>query len=280
MTATAGRARASALLRASHPLPTVGVTAFTTALGVGAGNSVGRCVLIAAAIFAGQLTIGWSNDRHDVDADRQVGRSEKPLAMGEVALPVVDAAIGVAVLATIGLSLALGWRAGLVHLGAVASGWLYNVWLKGTWLSWLPYAVAFGALPAVATLARSDHPAPAAWALLAGAFLGVAANFTNALPDLDNDRVTGFRGAPNRVGARGSLLIGAALLIGATAGIAVGPPGPVRWFGWAGVTAVAALVVVAVPLLWRRAQTRAPFYALMSALPIDIVMMLLGRHLY
>jgi 4-hydroxybenzoate polyprenyltransferase len=258
----------------------VGVTAFTAALAVAAGNSAGRCVLIAAAIFVGQLTIGWSNDRHDVAADRHVGRTDKPLAMGEVPLPVVDLAIAVAVVATVVLSLAVGWRPGLAHLGAVAAGWVYNFWLKGTWLSWLPYAVAFGALPAVATLALPGHPAPAGWGVGAAALLGVAANFTNALPDLEDDRVTGFRGAPNRLGSRPSLLIGALLLVVAAACIATGPPRSPRWFDWTGLAATIASVGAAVPLLWRRAQTRAPFYALMAAVPLDLVMVVLGRHLH
>jgi 4-hydroxybenzoate polyprenyltransferase len=260
-------------------LPTVGVTAFTAALAVAAGNSSTRCVLIAAAIFVGQLTIGWSNDRHDMPADRQVARRDKPLAMGELPLSVVDTAITSAVVLTVVLSLAVGWWAGLVHLAAVGAGWAYNLWLKGTWLSWLPYAVAFGALPAVATLALPGHPAPAAWAVVAGALLGVAANFTNALPDLEDDRVTGVRGAPNRLGSRPSLLIGAALLIAAAACVATGPPDAPRWFHLVGLVATTVLVLLAVPLLWRRANTRAPFYALMAAVPIDVVMILVGRHL-
>lgn len=268
------------MVRASHPLPSVGVTAFTAGLAVSAGNGPVRSIGIAAAILAGQLSIGWSNDRRDVTADRKVERREKPLAMGEVSLRVVDAAIAIAVIATVVLSLALGWRAGLVHLGAVAAGWLYNLWLKGTWLSWLPYAVAFGALPAVATLALPAHPAPAAWAVSAAALLGVAANFTNALPDLDNDRVTGIQGAPHRLGSHPSLLIGAALPVIASVIIATGPPNSPRWFGWAGMLATSALVAMSVPLLWRRAQTRAPFYALMAAVPIDVAMVLLGRHLH
>lgn len=272
--------RLSALARASHPLPTVGVTAFTTVLAISAGNGPPTCVLIAAAIFTGQLSIGWSNDRHDAAADRQVGRREKPLAMGEAPSGLVDVAIATAVVATVVLSLSLGWRPGLVHLGAVAAGWLYNLWLKSTWMSWLPYALAFGALPAVATLALPGHPGPAAWAVVSGALLGVAANFTNALPDLENDQLTGSRGAPSRVGGRASLLIGAALLIAAAVAIAAGPPGAPRWFGWTGAFTTTALVALAVPLLWHRPQTRAPFYALMGAVVIDIVMILLGRHLH
>ncbi|MBV9595010.1 MAG: UbiA family prenyltransferase, partial [Actinobacteria bacterium] len=174
-------ASVSALMRAAHPLPTVAVTAFTTALAASAGNSAVRCVLVAVAVIAGQLTIGWTNDRIDVVRDRQVLRSDKPIAMGEISTRTVELAIGAALVIAIGFSLALGWRAGLVHLGAVGCGWIYNAWLKRTLFSWLPYAVAFGALPWIATLTRPDHAHPAAWVVIAAALLGVAANFTNVL---------------------------------------------------------------------------------------------------
>src|SRR6185437_12645162 len=107
------------LIRSCHPIPTVGVTVFTTVLAAVAGNSAATCVLVAAAVLSGQLTIGWSNDRLDVAADRMVRRPDKPLALGLVPLEVVDTAIAVALLACVGLSLALGWRAGLLHLAAV-----------------------------------------------------------------------------------------------------------------------------------------------------------------
>ena len=40
----------------------------------------------------------------------------------------------------------------------VGAGHAYNVWLKATWWSWLPYASAFGTLPTVVTLAGPSAP--------------------------------------------------------------------------------------------------------------------------
>lgn len=266
------------LIRSCHPIPTVGVTAFTTALAAAAGNHVGTCVLLAAAVLTGQLTIGWSNDRLDWRADQLVGRRDKPLAIGAVSLRVVDAAIGVASIACIGLSLALGWRAGALHLFAVACGWAYNVKLKGTWLSWLPYAVAFGALPGVATLALPAHPLPAAWVVGGAAMLGVAANLTNALPDLERDAATGFHGLPSRLGARTSVVVAQILLIAASACVTFGPPGPPHNAAWVGLGLTVALVLATAPSLWREAPTRTPFYGLMALVPIDLVVIVLNGH--
>ena len=49
---------------------------------------------------------------------------------------------------------------GSVHLVSVASGWAYNLGLKSTAWSWAPYAVAFGALPAVVSLADDPRLPP------------------------------------------------------------------------------------------------------------------------
>ena len=273
-------ARAHALIRACHPVPALGVTAFVTVLAAVAGNDAPTCVLLAAAILTGQLTIGWSNDRHDFPADRTVDRMSKPLAAGEISLRTVDVAIVLAAVATIPLSLALGWRAGLLHLGAVAVGWLYNFVLKGTWFSWLPYAVSFGALPAIATFALPGHPAPAAWAIAAGACVGAAANFTNALTDLTDDRVTGFRGAPTRIGGRASLVVAAVLTVASTLVIAIGAPGGANGVAIACVVLGIVAIGASVPLFWHRAESRTPFYGLMAFVPIDLIMIIAVGHLH
>lgn len=273
--------RGKALVLACHPIPTLGVTVLTTALGVAAGNTATTCTLLGLAVLTGQLTIGWSNDRLDWRADREVGRHDKPIAIGQLPLRLVDVSIAVAAAACIGLSLSLGWRAGLAHLGAVACGWLYNLHLKGTWLSWLPYALAFGALPAVATLALPRHPMAAGWALLAAALIGVSANLTNALPDLERDDATGFHGLPSRLGARLSLALAVVLLLLANALVAFGAPGPPTAAGWVGFALTVGIVVATFPLAWRRSRTRLPFYGLMALVPISVVVLLLnGHHLH
>lgn len=270
-----------ALVRASHPEPTVAVTAFSALLASTAGNDAGRCILMAAAVFTGQLSIGWSNDRIDADDDRQVGRANKPLANAGLSFRTTEWAIAVALIATTVLSLSLGWRAGSVHLAAVACGWLYNAWLKRSWWSWLPYAAAFGALPAVATLSLPGHPGPAAWVMLGGALLGIAANLTNALPDLVNDRLVDARGLPHRIGARPSLVLSVGLLVSATLCVVLGPRGPVTVLGWSGLSLTVAIVVAISPLLWRRPETRIPFYGLVALVPIDLVLLAVdGQHLH
>lgn len=164
------------------------------------GNSAVTVVVGTTAVLTGQLSIGWSNDVIDARRDLSVGRSDKPVALGGVSAAAVWTAAAVAAVLTVPLSLALGWWAGVVHLVGVVCGWAYNLCLKSTVLSPLPFFVAFGSLPAVATLALPAGPWPPAWALLAGGMIGVAAHFGNVLPDLDEDLATGVVGLPHRLG--------------------------------------------------------------------------------
>jgi 4-hydroxybenzoate polyprenyltransferase len=268
--------RAADLARSCHPAPTVAVTAFAGILAGVAGNSPGRVALVAAAVLAGQLSIGWSNDRLDAHRDRVAGRRDKPIAAGRLGPGTVDRTIAFALAATLVLSLALGWRAGLLHLAAVGCGWAYNIGLKSTWWSWLPYAAAFAALPAIATLALPERALPGWWAVVAAALLGVSANLTNALPDLVGDLRTGIIGLPHRLGATGSLLLAAALLLGASACVAFGPSGPPLPADWIGFAVILALVAVGLPLALRAPLSKGSFYGIVAVVGIDLVLIIIG----
>lgn len=271
----------SALARSCHPAPCVAVTVFSTALAVLAGNTVGRCAVLAAAVLAGQLSIGWSNDRIDRARDQAAARKDKPVARGEIAAATIDRAIGVALLATVVLSFALGWRVGLLHCAAVGCGWLYNVGLKATVWSWLPYAVAFGSLPAIATLALPHPRAPGGWIVLVAAVLGVVANLTNTLPDLRADQRAGIRGLPHRLGARWSVLLGAGLLIAATVVLVFAPSASPGVGSWAALVVVAGLVAAGVPWAIRHPLSRAVFYGLIALVAVQLgLIFTTGNHLH
>jgi 4-hydroxybenzoate polyprenyltransferase len=210
---------------------------------------------VTTAVLTGQLSIGWSNDLVDARRDRAVGRTDKPLAAGDVTETVVRVACGAALVACVALSLACGWASGLVHLLlGVASGWAYNLWFKRTALSPLPYAVAFAALPAVVTLALPSPVWPPPWVLVTGGLLGVGAHLLNALPDLADDEATGVRGLPHRLGEQGVRWLAPAVLLAGSVVAAYGPG--LDATGLALLGACAALAVVAVV-----ARGRVPFVA-------------------
>jgi 4-hydroxybenzoate polyprenyltransferase len=212
------------LVRAAHVQPAVAVTAMVTALGVAAGRG-SSAVWLCLAMLAGQAFVGWSNDWLDAGRDLAAGRTDKPVAAGQVSRSAVGRAALVAVLLCVPLSLANGTRAGLVHLAAVTSAGLYNAFLKRTVASPLPYAFSFGSLPFFVTLGLPGHPAPPWWAVAGAALLGVGAHFVNTLPDQADDVRLGVRGLPQRIGRTPSLVTGALLLVAAGALLAVAPPG-------------------------------------------------------
>ena len=256
------------MLAAAHIGPTVAVTVLSTGLALAAALPADRCLLLVAAVLTGQLSIGWSNDLADLSRDRASKRRDKPLATGEAPEKVARAWCGVALAATVTLSLALGWQAGLAHLTLVASGWAYNLGLKATVWSWAPYALGFGALPVSVWLARQPPEPPAWWVPAVGAALGVGAHLVNALPDLADDAATGIKGLPHRLGARRSVALATGLLVAASAlALGVAPPdrGPLTWTGLA--------VVGGLGLVALTGSGRTPFRAAVGIALADVLVL-------
>ena len=214
--------RVGAWARAAHPLPSAAVSAIVVLLAVGIGIEPGRLVLIGLTVFANQVSVGFSNDWLDAERDRAVGRTDKPVALGLISVRAARTAALAAAAVSLIASLGIGAGA-LANLLFLLAGWAYNLGLKSTILSAVPYAVGFGSIPLIATLALPEPTFATGWALLAGALLGVSAHFANVLPDLDDDRETGVRGLPHRLGPRAVGLVIALALAGASASIVLGP---------------------------------------------------------
>lgn len=261
-----------ALARSSHPGPVVVVTLIEVLLGVAVGLEVWRVVVLGLTLALNQLAIGLSNDWIDAGRDRAAGRTDKPIARGDVSATLVrNVSIALSVLA-IAASLPLGILFAAVHLVAFAGGWVYNAWLKRSALSFVPYLVSFGLLPLLATLARAVPAAAAWWAVLAAALLGLAAHIANVLPDLTADAATGVHGMPHRLGLRGSVLLAGVALAGAAASLAFGlgvSPVAVAGLGLS-LAASAASVVLGLR------RSRLAFWAVLLAAVIDVVLLVVA----
>lgn len=207
------------LLRASHLQPTIAVTAITMSMAVSVGRGAGS-LSVMYAVLSGQLSVGWSNDYLDRKRDAISQRVDKPIVAGQVSPSLVGLCAVVALVACVPLSMLSGWRAGVVHLVAVTMAWLYNIKLKSTVASALPYFVAFGLLPAFVTLGLEDHRWPQPWAMVAASLIGTGAHFVNVLPDLEADRGTGVNGLPHRLGFLASLVLGSLLITASTVVVA------------------------------------------------------------
>ena len=261
-----------ALALSSHPGPSVVVSAVAAVLGIAVGLDPPHVAILGIAFLLGQLSVGLSNDWIDAERDRAVGRTDKPVAAGHVSVGTVRAASFITAVAAILITLPLGWLATLAHTIFILSAWSYNLGLKNTPVSVLPYIVSFGLLPMIATLARPVPAAAAAWALALGALLGVAAHFANVLPDLDDDERTGVAGLPHRIGrAASGVVIWASLAAGAVAAFfgPAGEPSALQWIG----LGITLLLAVAIAVVLRRPPTRLLFQLIIAAALVNVVLL-------
>ncbi|MGI5271894.1 UbiA family prenyltransferase [Nonomuraea sp. CA-218870] len=287
-----GRRMIAGLARGCHPGPTVAVTALVTALAAAAGRGAGGCLLVGLAVLAGQLSIGWCNDAADAGRDAAAGRSDKPAVDGTITPRALWVAAAVALACCVPLSFASGPLAGAAHLTGVLAAWAYDLGVKATALSWAPYAVGFGVLPAFVTLGLPGEPWPAWWATAAAALLGVGAHLANVLPDLADDLATGVRGWPQRLGAARLRALLPLPLLAATCLLAFGPaltapPGPAAMNpavpavpGLAGTSPTAwialatAAALTSAGLVAARRHPRAPFLAAIAVAGVDVALLL------
>lgn len=280
------------ILAACHPEPAALVTLLTALLALSAGRGPGT-LWVAAAVGAGQLSVGWTNDYLDRDLDRRQGRRDKPLAAepprsGRAqAAPLSAASVRTAAIcagvACVPLSLAVTAGFAAAHLAAVACAMAYNAGLKTRPVSVVPYAVAFGLLPAAVTLGLPLPRWPPVWAVAAGALMGAGGHLTQALPDIPADRRDGIRGLPQLLGQRASAAAAAVLVLVANATIVAGSgpgarggslAGGLRVAGLAVVTALAAAVLAAA----LAGRPRLAFRLMLGAAALTVLALLGGGH--
>ncbi|MGU3290824.1 UbiA family prenyltransferase [Williamsia sp. M5A3_1d] len=261
---------AVALARAGHLTPAVAVTALSTVLAATGDVAPVVVVALAIAVFSGQLVVGWTNDLIDRDTDIAVHRTDKPLVVGTVTRRTVVTATVIAAGVSVVASLLCGVAAGTVHLVAgVGAALAYNLGVKRTLFSWVPYLVAFGSVPIAVGLASRSGDLPPAWVVAMAALLGVGAHLLNVFPDLEDDAASGIAGLPHRLGHNRIPTIAAALLVGATViGVVATDRGVWQWvvFG----------VVVVVAAVCTRGPGRTPFYATMLIAGIDLTLIVIG----
>ncbi|WP_018685037.1 UbiA family prenyltransferase [Actinokineospora enzanensis] len=263
------------LLRAAHPEPAVAVTLATAALSVGLGQNAWRVVLVAAAVFAGQLSVGWLNDVVDAARDAAVGRADKPVATGQVSVAVVRMSFWVSAVLAVALSLFACLFAGLAHIVALLSAWAYDLRVKATVFSIVPYALSFGLLTAFVTLALPDPYWPPWWLTATASLLGCAAHFANTLPDFADDRATGVLGLPHRLGAAASRTAAALLVLAASATLVFGLPGDARLLGLVALGVATAVTTVGL-VRGRRPGSRAAFHAMLGVALLDAAVLVIS----
>ncbi len=200
------------LLKASHFGPTLLVTAIATSF-AGYYWWEGPALVIGFGVFTGQLVVGWSNDLYDYEDDLKHNRVKKPLVSGIISREYLIKWLRFMVPFSFVANLLgpLGFKGGLVYMFGISMGVAYNFYFKYNVFSWLPYALAFAALPSCIAISKDINPPVLMW--LGGAIFGSAAHFINVIKDMDQDRASGIGGLPQRLGKRYSI-VAAVVLIG------------------------------------------------------------------
>ena len=200
-----------ALAKASHFGPTLIVTTIAWFLAAHYWWE-GPAYVIAFGVFTGQLVVGWSNDLYDYEDDLKHNRQNKPLVAGVISRSYLINWLRFMVPFSFLANLLgpLGFKGGLVYMFGISMGVAYNFYFKFNVFSWLPFALAFAALPSCVVISKGL--AVPVWMWLGGAIFGTAAHFINVIKDMDQDRLSGIGGLPQRIGKQKSIVAAAVLI--------------------------------------------------------------------
>ena len=201
----------------------------TGVLAVIAGAAVPDALRLGVAMTALQAGIGAVNDVRDAPADA-AGKPAKPIPSGLVARRPALAVAVAAIAVGIGLSIPSGWGTVAIALAGLGVGLAYDLWLKGTAWSWLPFAVGIPLLPVYAWYGGTGS-LPPAFALLVPAAVaaGAALAIGNARADAERDAASGVESIATALGTRrawvtqvsilaavGAVAVASAAIVGAT----------------------------------------------------------------
>jgi 4-hydroxybenzoate polyprenyltransferase len=253
-------------IKACHPLPTIAVSLVISAFGWSLGWTGLPLLAVFVTILVGQLSVGWSNDAHDANLDARTRRTTKPTVAQDVSAQALWMAAFTALLVSIILSWAVaGWLGGSFHVFAILMAWLYNIKLSRTALSWLPYSLAFGVMPAFLSFGLNDEP-PTLWSVAVFAIIGVSAHLANAIPDVESDAAAGVRGIVIQLGARRSIIL-CWLLLALGSGILVAVSLAANpWLA----LLICVAFIFAVVFGSRSQHRKAMFYSLIAVVVVDV----------
>lgn len=207
---SAGRIRAWArAVRVIHPFPTLLNVGAVAGLAVVAEGGVPDGWLLArmlVAMLCAQSAIGAANDYFDRELDA-ASKPWKPIVAGVVS---PRAALGLSMsLSAIALALVatIGWASLALFVVGLGAGLAYDVRLKRTMLSAVPYMVAIPTLPLWVWASLGAWETVLWWIVPLGALVGISLHVANTLPDIDADRAGGVVGFAHMLGRRFALVV-------------------------------------------------------------------------
>jgi 4-hydroxybenzoate polyprenyltransferase len=204
-------------LAAAHPFPLALVLALTALVGIASTDGVlneGRLTLALVAMALSQLAIGWSNDYLDRETD-SAQQPWKPVPSGLVRAEQMPPAIGAVLLGALAVGAFLGSIPLMLLVAGTACGLAYNLGLKDTRWSAVPFVVALALLPAYVWASLDVYRDDFLWLYAIGVPLALAAHLANTLPDIEGDAAARRRGLTVWLGRKRSIVaVSVCLLLG------------------------------------------------------------------
>lgn len=204
----------------AHLGPAIACTAFTTLSAWAAARESGqrrwrrRALAASVAMMLAQVSTGSLNDVADRRADR-IHQPYKPIAQGRVSTTgALTFALGTG-LGSLLIAAGCGRRALRIMSLGLASGWSYDLWLRRTPGSGVPFLVGIATVPLLGPAAVGASPVRPRFLTAMAGLLGVGLHLANSGPDVDRDRLAGRRSLAVLLGNRGSRLGTHAILTGA-----------------------------------------------------------------
>ncbi|MEX2247541.1 MAG: UbiA family prenyltransferase [Dehalococcoidia bacterium] len=239
--------RALRAARIIHPFPTFLNVAATAGLGFVATDgapdawTLSRMLLV---MLCAQSAIGVANDYCDRELDAAT-KPWKPIAAGVLAPRAAAWLALLLIAATAAAASTLGAGSLALALLGLACGLAYDVRLKRTALSPVPFMVAIPTLPAWVWVTLDARDEALWWLLPLGALAGLSLHLANTLPDIEADARQGVRGLAHRLGPHRAMLLAwsaFALALSMTAVLAPLLDYDLRWYAPAAAVGAGCLV--------------------------------------
>jgi 4-hydroxybenzoate polyprenyltransferase len=196
-------ARLATAIRLVHPFPSLLDGAVVALIALVAGGAPTTALVLGAAMTLLQFAIGTVNDLVDAPTDAAGHKPGKPLVNGAVSPGAARVIAAGCAAGGLLLSLVGGPATLLLAVVVLVVGLSYDVWAKGTTLSWLPFALGIPLLPVYGWYGATGS-LPGLFVVLvpAAANAGSALAIANATVDVERDADAGQRSIALALGPR------------------------------------------------------------------------------
>lgn len=246
--------------RIVHPFPTllnVGATAGLAFVAADGAPETSTLVLMCVAMLLAQCAIGVTNDVFDRELDAAT-KPWKPVASGLVAVRVAVGLAVALVAAAVVVAAALGVESLALFVLGTACGLAYDIRLKRTVFSAVPFMVAIPVLPMWVYVSLDAWDGVLWWLLPLGGLIGLSMHLANTLPDIEADARAGVRGLAHRLGILGSLVTAwAAFALALGLALLIAPLVVEDWRWLFAAVGVGTLSLTAAMLAWVVVRVRA-----------------------